>query len=220
MGKTYAVAHNTTCNGLINAMTEPITLAPLPMPLRWEAPPADWRVDAGPALTIVAGAQTDLFVDPQGAPAVLNSPRLLGMPAGDFLLSARVTVAFESTFDAGVLLLYALPNLWAKLCFEYSPQRQPMVVSVVTRGASDDCNSFVVDGQHVWLRVARLGPAFAFHASTDGVAWQLIRHFAIAPADPIAVGFSSQSPTGAGCTARFDDLRFASERLRDLRSGE
>ena len=57
---------------------------------------------------------------------------------------------------------------WAKLCFEYSPQREPMVVSVVTRGLSDDCNSFVVDGATVWLRIARVGSAFAFHASTDG----------------------------------------------------
>jgi hypothetical protein len=31
--------------------------------------------------------------------------------------------------------------LWAKLCFELSPQHQPMIVSVVTWGTSGDCNA-------------------------------------------------------------------------------
>ena len=29
------------------------------------------------------------------------------------------------------------------------------------------------------MRIARLGQAFAFHASTDGQYWQFIRHFAL-----------------------------------------
>jgi uncharacterized protein len=138
---------------------------------------------------------------------------------GDFLLSARVTVGFAATYDAGVLLLYAGEREWGKLCFEYSPQRQPMVVSVVTRGLSDDCNSFVVEGDQVWLRVARLGRAFAFHASTDGTFWHFVRHFTLDAEETIAVGFSAQSPTGEACTATFDEIRYAPERLHDLRSG-
>jgi uncharacterized protein len=200
-------------------MSDPILISPLPMSLAWQVPPSRWSVADDATLTIVAGAQTDLFVDPQGAPAVLNAPRLLGELSGDFLLSARVTVAFAATFDAGVLLLYASERSWAKLCFEYSPQRQPMVVSVVTRGVSDDCNSFVLEGNQVWLRVARLGRAFAFHASTDGATWQLVRHFALEPGDAIAAGFSAQSPTGDGCTATFADVHFTPGRLADLRSG-
>lgn len=94
-----------------------------------------------------------------------------------------------------------------------------MVVSVVTREVSDDCNSFAVDGHQVWLRIARRGPAFAFHASFDGCAWELIRHFAFAkPAHP-SVGFLAQSPTGDGCTATFEEISFLPERLQDIRSG-
>jgi len=129
----------------------------------------------------------------------LNAPRLLGAATGDFLLSARVSVGFASTFDAGVLLLYGHDRLWAKLCFEYSPLHHPMVVSVVTRGTSDDANSFEVEGNQIWLRIARMGPACAFHASTDGQSWQLIRHFALGEPGDLAVGFLAQSPTGAGC---------------------
>ena len=200
-------------------MTETITLPQLPLSFHWDVLPEDWRVSAGSALTISAGARTDLFVDPQGTAVALNAPRLLGAPSGDFLLSARVTVAFAATFDAGVLLLYSHERLWAKLCFEYSPLHQPMVVSVVTRGVSDDANSFHVDGNQVWLRIARMGPACAFHASTDGQYWQLIRHFALDAASDLAIGFLAQSPTGAGCTASFDALRFIPERLRELRDG-
>jgi regulation of enolase protein 1 (concanavalin A-like superfamily) len=94
-----------------------------------------------------------------------------------------------------------------------------MVVSVVTRGASDDCNSTVVDGDSIWLRVARLGPAFAFHAATDGARWQLVRQFALAAGDSPAIGFLSQSPRGTGCRASFGEISFETRRLHDLRDG-
>jgi regulation of enolase protein 1 (concanavalin A-like superfamily) len=191
----------------------------LPLPLRWETTPTSWNIVDQAALMITAGARTDLFVDPQGTAETLNAPRLLADVTGDFLLSARVTVGFASTYDAGVLLLYVGEREWGKLCFEYSPQRQPMVVSVVTHGVSDDCNSFVVDGDQVWLRIARLGRAFAFHASTDGTFWHFVRHFALDAEETIAAGFAAQSPTGEACTATFDAIRYAPERLHDLRSG-
>jgi uncharacterized protein len=200
-------------------MDQPPRIAALPMPLRWETSPVSWNIVDEAALTITAGARTDLFVDPQGDAETLNAPRLLADVTGDFLLSARVTVGFAATFDAGVLLLYAGERTWAKLCFEYSPQRQPMVVSVVTRGVSDDCNSFVVEGDQVWLRIARVGRAFAFHASTDGTFWHFVRHFALDAAETLAAGFSAQSPTGEACTATFDAVRYVPERLHDLRSG-
>lgn len=171
------------------------------------------------SLAMTAGPRTDLFVDPEGGPPALNAPRLLGRPAGDFQLSARVTVDFADTFDAGVLALYADDRAWAKLCFERSPQGEPLVVSVVTRGVSDDANAFAVAGHSVWLRISRLGPAHAFHASTDGARWLFVRHFALEPADGLSVGFLAQSPTGAGCSVQFDEIVYRSERLTDLRSG-
>lgn len=190
----------------------------MPMPLRWVAPPVRWRAE-GSSLELAAHPRTDWFVDPSGTrEPILDGAALVGDVAGDFLLSARVTVGFAATFDAGVLMLHVSDTVWAKLCFEYSPQREPMVVSVVTRGTSDDANGFVVDGNEVWLRIARMGAAFAFHASTDGSDWRLIRHFTLGDVDP-AVGFEAQSPTGEGCDVRFDDIRFEARRLVDLRDG-
>jgi len=187
------------------------------MAWRWQAPPVRWETTGGASLVVAAGPRTDLFIDPGGRAPTLNAPRLLADAGGDFTLRARVGVEFAADFDAGVLLLWVDDRTWAKLCFEYSPQGEPMVVSVVTRGVSDDANSFVVDGTEVWMRVSRRDGAYAFHASTDGVTWQFVRHFAL-PGDA-QVGFVVQSPTGDGCTATFADVRFAAERLADLRDG-
>jgi regulation of enolase protein 1 (concanavalin A-like superfamily) len=199
-------------------MDEPITLPGLPMPLHWDVPPSGW-FQYPPVLRIDAPGHTDLFVDPAGDGTFLNAPRLLGIPPeGDFQLSARVTVDFASTYDAGVLVLWADERRWAKLCFEQSPTGERMIVSVVTRGNSDDANAFVVPASAVWLRITRLGRAFAFHASTDGRKWSFVRYFDLG-AETVRVGFEAQSPTGPGCTVGFDDIRYRPGRPVDLRDG-
>lgn len=190
------------------------------MPLRWLQEPESWQVPDASSLRMAAGARTDWFVDPQrSSEATMNAPALVGETSGDYLLSARVTVDFASTYDAGVLVLHERDDLWAKLCFESSPQREPMVVSVVTRGVSDDCNSFVVGGASVWLRIARIGAAHAFHASADGERWSLVRHFGLDGTAEASVGFLAQSPTGDGCAVAFERIAYRAERLEDLRSG-
>jgi hypothetical protein len=196
-----------------------VRLDRMPMPLRWLVQPDRWHAN-GSTLSLVAAGRTDWFVDPSGErePA-LNGAALVGDADGDYLFSARVRVRFEATFDAGALLLHADDRTWAKLCFEYSPANEPMVVSVVTRGTSDDADGFGVDGDEVWLRIARLGRAFAFHASADGRKWCLVRHFTLGDGVEPAVGFEAQSPTGAGCEVMFEEIRFEARTLRDLRDG-
>ena len=186
-----------------------------------------WRRDeqAG-AVVAQAPAHTDLYVNPGGAgssdaESLLNAATLLGTPpTGDFQLSTRVSVDFGAQYDAGVLLVWIDERHWAKFCFEFSPAAEPMVVSVVTREVSDDANAFVVADRSVWLRVSRLDHVYAFHASTDAQTWRLIRVFTLGEAvDGHTIGFEAQSPTGDGCVVTFDDIRFTSERLEDLRDG-
>src|SRR5437764_8045062 len=111
------------------------------MRFSWLRPPAAWSVEHG-ALSISAGPKTDWFADPAGAEPALNAPALVGRPPDeDFTLVARVRIDAASTFDAGVLFVHGDDTTWAKNCLELSPQGQPMIVSVVTRGVSDDCNS-------------------------------------------------------------------------------
>lgn len=178
---------------------------------------AAWEV--GASVSTTALPKSDIFIDPAGAAMpVHNAATLLGpVPEGDFQFSARVEVDFNSDFDAGVLLLWIDETHWGKLCFEYSPDGEPMVVSVICRELADDSNAFVVEGTSVWLRVSRVGKAFAYHASTDGKAWRFIRYFALPGA--VSLGFEAQAPTGPGCAVRFDEIRFRSETLADLRDG-
>jgi len=170
--------------------------------------------------------RSDFYVNPGGsasgdAESLMNAATLLGVPpGGDFQLGARVAVEFRSQFDAGVLMIWVDERNWAKFCFEFSPAAEPMVVSVVTRGSSDDANAFVAPGRSVGLRISRLGRAYAFHACTDGTTWTLVRVFDLG--DDVAghrVGFEAQSPTGDGCTVTFTEIRFVEERLADLRDG-
>ena len=193
----------------------------VPGELEWKNPPLDWKVEHESNLTIVAGENTDWFIDPAGNYARDNAPgALFAPPDVDFLLSARVAVDFASAFDAGVLQVRERDDVWAKLCFEYSPQGQPMIVSVVTRGVSDDCNSVTIEGQEIYLRIAHSAPTIAFHYSRDGHYWHLVRYFTLGKLDNLRVGFSSQSPTGQKCTAAFSDISYRPGKLKDNRSGE
>ncbi|WP_055481349.1 DUF1349 domain-containing protein [Sphaerimonospora mesophila] len=199
-------------------MSDAVALPAVPVPLRVLNSPVSWNVDGDDALTITSGAGTDLFADPGGPGRFGNAPALVGRLDGDFTLSARIRTDLMSTYDAGVLLLYAGEDLWAKFCLELSPQGRPTIVTVVNRGVSDDCNSIGVTGDDVRLRVSRVGTAFAFHVATGTDFWHLIRYFAL-DGDP-EVGFLAQSPTGKGCTVRFEEVRYTAGRLSDLRNGE
>src|SRR6202050_3617744 len=201
-----------------------LKLPSLPFPLEPAGSPASGCRILHGALILRAAAGTDMFVDPAGAEESMipDAGRLVGLPpAGDLTLAARVRVEFGSIYDAGVLLLHARERHWAKLCFEYSPQLRPTAVTVVTKGISDDCNSFEVDGDTLWLRITRSGAAWAFHASADGSWWRLVRYFALAgdPAELVRVGFLAQSPTGPGCAAPFDHIAFRSGGPAALRDG-
>ena len=179
------------------------------------------REEVSGAVVGVAPAHTDFYINPGGAESILNAATLLGSPPeGDFQFSARVSVDFQAQYDAGVLFLWLDEQNWAKFCFEYSAAAEPMVVSVVTRGLSDDANTFVVPERSVRLRVSRVDRVYAYHASTDAKTWQLVRVFSLGDSlTDHKLGFEVQSPTGDGCTVTFDEIRFTDHRLADLRDG-
>jgi len=193
----------------------------VPFPFVPSGSPACQATVAGSALTLTSGPKSDLFIDPAGDEGARpDAGRWTGLPGDDdFTFSARVTVAFGGTFDAGVLLLYLSDRRWAKLCYEFSPQRKPTAVTVVTHGTSDDSNSFETAGGPLWLRVTRSGRAWAFHASTNGGYWQLLRYFSLGEASGARIGFLAQSPMGNGCTVVLDSIAFRHGAPADLRDG-
>ncbi|GAA3862107.1 DUF1349 domain-containing protein [Leifsonia kafniensis] len=207
-----------------NTTGQPISVGPLPG-LTWvpQNGAASFDHDRG-QLTVVAEPGVDWSNDSVGGSRQTDAS-LLGFEApAEFSLSARVRVGGQhdgqrTTFDAGVLALWSDSDHWAKLCFEYSPAGQPMVVSVVTNEYSDDCNSSIVTSDAVYLRITRTGPAWAFHASADGITWDFVRLFRLATTTPVHVGFLSQAPMGQSCVALFNEIRFSRSAVRDLRDG-
>lgn len=175
----------------------------------------------GDMVTLTAGPGSDLFIDPAGDEGARpDAGRWTGLPnEGDFTFTARVTVGFGATFDAGALLLHLSERRWAKVCYERSPQGRATAVTVVTHGTSDDSNSFETAGGPLWLRITRAGRVWALHASSDGGYWQLLRYFTLGEASGARVGLLAQSPRGAGCTAVFDSVRYEPGRPANLRDG-
>lgn len=197
------------------------TLPGIPGELHWQYQPLDQQVGPGNCLVVTAGEKTNWFIDPAGTRQEDNAPGVLFTPPDPaFLFSAKVCVDFASTFDAGVLQLRSRADLWAKLCFEYSPQDEPMIVSVVTRGVSDDCNSVVIEGREVHLRMAYTPRTTAFHYSRDGQYWHMVRYFSLGEISNVQVGLSAQSPHGRSCRVVFSDIRYVPGALKDNRNGE
>ncbi|WP_205326265.1 DUF1349 domain-containing protein [Glycomyces sp. YM15] len=200
-----------------------VELPALPFPLDWEdaLEPPSWQVtDTGLEATAAAGTDWYVYAPAPALHAPADGARLLGLPPeGDWQFSARITVDFNGRYDAGTLFLLADEAHWSKLCFEYSPDEQGMVVSVVTRGVSDDANAWNVEGDTVWMRVSRIGAGFAFHASADGERWEFVRCFGFGVDTPVKAGFGVQAPEGQGCTVRFTEIAFKQETLADLRNG-
>lgn len=195
------------------------TTMPALTDLEWSRGEGEAAVDGG-TLTLTAAAGTDWTNDAGGAEPQHRATSLGFVPEGDFRLSARVRVeGARSTFDAGVLAIWVDETHWAKICFEWSPQGTAMVVSVVTNDFSDDVNSTDVHGDAVYLRVSRVGPAWAFHSSADGVEWRFVRVFRLAGAGPVHVGFLAQAPLGESCTAVFDEIALVPGTLGELRDG-
>jgi regulation of enolase protein 1 (concanavalin A-like superfamily) len=203
----------------LGACGQELAVAGLPGPVEWQNAPVDWKAGKAGTLTITAGKATDWFVSPIDGARRENSPRLVFPPADDFVLSARVTVGFRSQWDAGVLVLYVNDTTWAKLCFEMTVEKHPAIVSVVTQGLSDDNNSIPVAGNSVYLKIAKAGQAIFFYASEDGQDWKIIRAFSFGPGIKVRAGFSSQSPSGEGCTTQFDQINYLAKRV-DLWTGK
>ena len=228
---------------------------PIPTPLSIpDVPPLNWLDTDNPgsaefdeekqSITITTTKETDWFnppPDPSSPTALSNAPALVFQtPACDWQLSAKVTVDHRYLFDAGTIFIHQGPNDWCKLCFEFSPEEVPVVVSVVTRDISDDANGPpITNGTNsIYLRVSKYASVIAFHyysvdddddddagtgdAGTKKKYWTLHRAFSMRDMTnkvPMSVGFLAQAPVGDSCTAIFSKVEFTETTLGNLRDG-
>ena len=189
------------------------------MRLHWLAQPASWHAD-GSTLSIEAGGQTDWFVDPFDGRVDNTAPILFFVPGPDYVLNGKVNVSFRSKWDAGALMVWADDHHWAKLSFELSPEKQPTMVTVVTRGLSDDCNSIPLSGNDVYLQIARTGNTYVFYSSTNGRDWKILRTFSLDSDLQQMVGFEAQSPAGSGANVTFSEIHYSPAKIKNIYTGQ
>ena len=174
---------------------------------------------------ISAGPHTDWFFRPDGTGRrATNVPKLSqSISAPTFSLSAQVHVDFGARYDAGALWISCDGDeTWAKIAFEYSAAGIPTIVSVVTRGTSDDADGPALTlGDDVYLRLYTDGRIVAFHFSLDGKTWKFVRLFTLPRLEtrPIKVGLGAQSPTGDGVLAEFTEVKLSFAQIGDFRDG-
>jgi uncharacterized protein len=188
----------------------------IPNTLGWQNIPAFWHVEHESELTIHSGKETDWFVDPFDGTVHNTAPILLFVASDDYVFSTKVKVGFNTKWDAGALMVWVDDHHWAKLSFELSPTKEPTMVTVVTRGVSDDCNSIPISSNTVYIQIAKSGPAFVFYSSTDGKTWQVLRVFSLGDSSGARIGFESQSPAGDGTEVVFSEIHYSTKKITDI----
>jgi regulation of enolase protein 1 (concanavalin A-like superfamily) len=194
-------------------------LSGFPPNSHWRNLPAEWK-EKNSVLTIRSAEKTDWYAAPTGDPAVAATPVLLFPAPKDFWFSAKVSVDFKSLFDAGALIVFVDEQNWVKFAFESQDGKTGSIVSVVTRGLSDDNTGAHIEGNSIYLKVSKTGQAIFLFYSTDGRKWNVTRAFNLGTDKPMQFGFSSQSPTGTGATATFSEILFKAEALKPWSGGE
>lgn len=181
--------------------------------------PDSWFEEVENGIRAYAMPNTDYFVNPETGDVTANAPFFYEEVSGDFVLRARVSLDFKSTYDACVLLALDNERLWAKACFEMSNYGFPTIISVMTNGRSDDAFCISVDGTEAWLQLSRKGDVFAVHYSLDGKLFKMARLAYLPMSSTIKVGFEAQSPTGNGGVRNFRDIDFKNISLNNIRNG-
>jgi regulation of enolase protein 1 (concanavalin A-like superfamily) len=199
--------------------TDSVRLAAIPRGLFWENSPIHFEAEKG-HLLVEAGEKTDMFRDPNVAYNTDNAPKLLFIADSNFVLTAAIHHDFVNKWDGGAIVIKADSLNWIKFCFEKDYTGQKRVVSVVTKGISDDCNSAASTANTIYYKIAKAGNVITLYYSAEGRNWFLIRHLQFDSQSPLKVGFLAQSPTGQHCTVLFSEIHYSTRKIGDPYLGE
>lgn len=181
----------------------------------------------GSKIEIIAPPKTDFFcgsideceegILPE---SLCNAPYYYTEVEGDFVLQVKVSHEFRDIYDSASVMVMVDMTHWAKCCFELTDFLTHAAVSVVTKGDSDDCNGCNLTGNSAWLQVCRVGNNFAFHYSTDGENFYMMRYFHLSCGKTIKVGLLAQAPTGMGGVRTYENLSIEKRTVKNIRAGK
>lgn len=184
---------------------------------KWKEESKSNQLEKG--IEIYAPAGSNYFVNPADGSKHNSAPYFYEEVEGDFVFKAKVNHDFLSLYDACVLLAYDNETLWAKACFEYTDINTHSVVTVMTNELSDDANGYNVDGNEVWLQIARKNNVFAIHYSLDGKKFLMSRICNLPMKEKIMVGLVAQCPMGEGAIMKFEEVSLERKTLSNIREG-
>jgi len=189
-------------------------ISAIPYPLEILNTPVKYSVnDSG--ISITAAGKTNMFNNPDEKSNVRNAPMILFEPKENFTISAKVSGELKAVYDVAALIIYSDSNTWAKFCYENSVEKEPIIVSMVTRTFSDDCNSLNT-GSFAYLSIVKKGNEYSFYYSVDKVNWMMIRHFNLKTENKVKIGFAAHGSRGDGFTALFSDIKYQDRALGNL----
>ena len=169
-------------------------------------------------LWVTVSQGTDFFNNPEDGSIVRSAPFLHQRMQGDFVAKALVQPDFNSQWNAVALMVYLDSLNWIKFGFENSDATGPSIVSVVTKGSSDDANGVVSnDQEQLWLAIAKKDNNYSMHWSKDGKAFYMTRLTSMPEADTIQVGVEFQSPVGETATHTLHFFEVSNQSLENLR---
>lgn len=182
------------------------------------------QTDAGGRMAFRAGAKTDYFCDPKDDHASTSTAPILLAKVDNtkpFTLLAKVTPGFtaKGTYNAGALYVYVNDRRWQKHAFEQDERGNHRVVSVRTRGTSDDNNHDVVQGPTVYLKISSDTRTMASYYSLDQKTWQLVRLYRNDYPAEIWAGVSAQCPVDTGTVSHFEGISLTQNTVSDFRLG-
>lgn len=198
----------------------PITIQSIPYQMHLDNQLGEVKVSAA-QIDITALKGSDLFTDTTGAKNADNTPRLLFVPKGDFIFSAKVSATFgETPYDGGALIVYADSKNWGKLLFERFKSGKIGIATTVSKGSGDDAYHGTRDTNHQYLKIARHDSSYIFYTSQDGKDWNFVRHFELKSTAPVHVGFTAQAPMAEKFIANFSEVKYRAGKFTNFWQGE
>ncbi|MDJ0698758.1 MAG: DUF1349 domain-containing protein [Woeseiaceae bacterium] len=190
-----------------------------PGEFRWLNDPVAVEFSEG-TMSVTAPEKSDFFINPENNEVSASAPLFYREVEGDFVVTALVKPDFRDKWNAAAIMVHIDENNWIKFAFENSDATGKSIVTVVTRGVSDDANGVRLEAfDKVWLRLARKGNNFAMHWSSDGKTYVMARLAQISGARRVKVGLEAQSPVGQAVTHEFLYFNIEEKTVRDLRAG-
>ena len=167
----------------------------------------------------------DFFIDPNKGKLTNQSLPILLKEVDNtkpFTLQAKVTPEFtkEGLYNAADLFVYANDTLWQKLAFEQDEYGNHRVVSVRTKGTSDDNNHDKQTASTIYLKISSDTHTIASYYSLDKKAWHMVRLYKNYYPAKLYLGIASQCPQKGACKSIYEELELNQNSVSDFRMGE